>query len=147
MKILPPPLYRRISRGALATTTAALVPSLAWAETPVPNVGSSLLQVTLGLGVVVALLIGALWLLKRLSAPRGATAGLLKVVAGTAVGQRERVVIVEVADTWLVLGVAPGQVRALHQMPRQVSPIADAAPPAREFANWLKQIMERKHAR
>jgi len=40
-------------------------------------------------------------------------------------GQRERVVIVEVAGTWLVLGVAPGQVSKLHELP---APAADAAP-------------------
>src|SRR5260364_17038 len=31
--------------------------------------------------------------------------------------QRERVVIVEVRNTWLVLGVAQGSVRLLHQFP------------------------------
>ena len=35
------------------------------------------------------------------------------------VGQRERVVVVEVGGSWLVLGVAPGQVRALHTLPAQ----------------------------
>ena len=32
-------------------------------------------------------------------------------------GQRERVVIVEVEQRWLVLGVAAGQVTRLHDMP------------------------------
>lgn len=114
-----------------------------------PEIGSSLLQVILGLGVVIALLVGALWLLKRLSAPRGAAAGVLRVVAGAAVGPRERVVLVEVGDTWLVVGVAPGQVNALHQLPRQdlaVSPAA-ASPGGRDFGAWLKQMMERRNAR
>jgi flagellar protein FliO/FliZ len=35
------------------------------------------------------------------------------------VGQRERVVVVEIGDDWLVLGVAAGQVRALHTLPAQ----------------------------
>src|SRR5260364_288896 len=34
-----------------------------------------------------------------------------------ALTQRERVVIVEVRNTWLVLGVAQGSVRLLHQFP------------------------------
>ena len=56
----------------------------------------------------------AAWLLKRFA--RGSwslPAGAIKVIGGVAVGQRERVVVVEVGGTWLVVGVAPGQVRAL----------------------------------
>jgi flagellar protein FliO/FliZ len=62
----------------------------------------------LGLGGVMVLLVGSLWLLKRLTAVRGPASGMMRVVAATAVGGRERVVIVEVGSTWLVLGVAPG---------------------------------------
>ncbi len=145
MKPKHSPLNKRVAVGALLAT-AALIPGLASAESPLPSAGASLVQVALGLGVVVALLIGVLWLLKRLSAPRGAAAGLLRVVAGTAVGQRERVVVVEIADTWLVLGVTPGQVRALHQLPRQATALDAATLPTKDFASWLKQIRERKNA-
>jgi flagellar protein FliO/FliZ len=112
-----------------------------------PEIGGSLLQVILGLGVVIALLFGALWLLKRLSAPRGAAAGILRVVAGAAVGPRERIVLVEVGDTWLVVGVAPGQVSALHQLPRQSLAAAPTAPAGKDFGAWLRQMTERKNAR
>ena len=78
-----------------------------------PAVAASFGQVLLGLGVVVAMLLASLWLLKRLSAPRGG-AGALKVLGATPVGPRERVVLVEVAGKVLVLGVAPGRVNALH---------------------------------
>jgi len=44
------------------------------------------------------------------------------------VGQRERVVVVEIGESWLVLGVAAGQVRALHTMPAGKLPNAPAAP-------------------
>ncbi len=121
----------------------------AWAQTgpAAPELGAGLLQMFLGLVAVIALLLGGLWLLKRFAAPRGAASGLLRVVAGTAVGPRERVVLVEVGDTWLVVGVAPGQVSALHQLPRP--PLAEAgaaAPAGKDFAAWLRQIIERRHA-
>jgi len=48
-----------------------------------------------------------------LSAGLGAQ-GAVKVVGTTAVGARERVVVVEVDDTWLLLGVGGGNVRLLH---------------------------------
>lgn len=122
---------------------------LARAEASAPaDLGGSVLQMLLGLGVVLLLVIGSLYLLKRLAAPRGAAAGLLRVVAATAVGARERVVVVEVGDTWLVLGVAPGRVTSLSQMPRQeISATQHPAASGGDFASWLKLIMDKRNAR
>ena len=58
------------------------------------------------------MVIEALWRAPARSAAQS------EVIGGSAVGQRERVVLVEVADTWLVIGVAPGHVTALHSMPK-----------------------------
>lgn len=137
------------ARLLFVVSALAAPAALAQSSAPAtPEIGSSLLQVILGLGVVIALLVGALWLLKRLSAPRGAAAGVLRVVTGAAVGPRERVVLVEVGDTWLVVGVAPGQVNALHQLPKQDIAAAPAAggPAGKNFGTWLKLVMERKNA-
>lgn len=100
----------------------------------------------IGLAVVLLILFISLYLLKRLSSPRGAAGGLLRVVAAVAIGPRERVVIIEAGDSWLLLGVAPGRVNALGELPRQA---LAAAPPATatDFAGWLRQIMERRNAR
>jgi hypothetical protein len=70
------PLLAALPGAALAQAAGA----------PLPEAGAGLLQVFLGLGVVIAALIGGLWLLKRVSAPRGAAAGALRVIAGAAVG-------------------------------------------------------------
>jgi len=108
--------------------------------------GSGLWQLFLGLGMVLAMLAGSLWLLKKLVAPRGENAGLLRVVGATAVGTRERVVVVEVGGTWLVLGVAPGQVSALAEVPRQVAAVQPVAPTAsgEGFPDWLNKLTRRK---
>ena len=132
--------------ASVVTAPVALAQS---AAPTTPEIGSSLIQVILGLGVVIALLFGALWLLKRLSTPRGAAAGVLRIVAGAAVGPRERIVLVEVGDTWLLVGVAPGQVNALHQLPKQDLAAAPAndGHAGKNFSAWLKQTMELKNAR
>ena len=44
--------------------------------------------------------------------------GGMKVVGGVALGPRERIVLVEVGDTWLVIGLVPGQIRTLYKMPK-----------------------------
>jgi flagellar protein FliO/FliZ len=108
---------------------------------------TSLVQSLVGLLIVLALIAGAAWVLKRFAAQPGGASGAVRVIAGAAVGQRERVVLVEVGGTWLVLGVAPGQVRALHTM--QKAELEMRAPPApaleRNFAGWLRQVVERRH--
>lgn len=118
----------------------------ATAAAPTSDLSGSLLQLVLGLALVLALLLGSLWLLKRLVAPRGETAGLLRVVAGAAVGTRERVVIVEVGSTWLVLGVAPGQVAALAEVPRQSLPpqATAASSTVGDFPDWLRKLLQKR---
>jgi flagellar protein FliO/FliZ len=110
----------------------------------------SIVQVVIGLGVVLALVVAAAWLLKRFSALRGTGSGLIRIVGGAAVGQRERIVLVEVGGTWLLVGVAPGQVRTLHTMPKGESAAAAGVPPAPTeagFATWLRRMTEkRSHA-
>jgi flagellar protein FliO/FliZ len=100
-------------RSVLVPLPALLLASGSIQAAEAPTVAAGLGQVLLGLGVVVALLLATLWLLKRVSAPRGG-ASALKVLGATSVGPRERVVLVEIAGKVLVLGVAPGRVNALH---------------------------------
>lgn len=120
---------------------ADAVPSAPTLPAAAPDLGSSALQMVFGLVVVLGLLLGALWLLKRLSQPRGAVAGLMRVVAGVAIGPRERVVILELGNSWLVLGVAPGQVTTLAEIPRQELPPGAKPPAAGELPAWLKHIV------
>lgn len=107
----------------------------------------SLLQVLFGLGLVLAAVAGTAWLLKRLSPGQVGMGGVVKVVGGVAVGPKERLVLVEIGDTWLVLGVAPGRVSAVHNMPKPEGATGTSAPvlPEGAFATWLKQATHRRH--
>ena len=121
-------------------------PTAAWAQAGAqPSLGSGVAQMVFGLLGVLAILIGSLWLLKRLTAVRGPASGLMRVVAATAVGGRERVVIVEVGSTWLVLGVAPGRVSALAEIPRQAVPDPPIdRPDATAAQDWLQRFVPRR---
>lgn len=105
-----------------------------------PELGSSALQMAVGLIAVLGLLLGTLWLMKRLGQPRGPIAGLMRIVAGVGVGPRERVVILELGASWLVLGVAPGQVSLLAEIPRQEMP---DPPAAKDFVGQLAAQLRR----
>jgi len=144
----------RFSRsGKFLPLLAAAMPLLARAEGAAPpELGGSVWQMFLSLGGVLLLLVGSLWLLKRMIVPRADSGKLVRVIAGTAVGARERVVVVEIGDNWLVLGIAPGRITSLHQMPRQEihqeSTVAEKSLTlaGKDFAAWLKQVMDRRNA-
>jgi flagellar protein FliO/FliZ len=109
----------------------------------------SILQVIFSLLLVLAAVVLVAWILKRINLPQHGTGSVLKVISGVAVGQRERIVLVEVNNTWLVVGVAPGQVRALHSMPKADLPVPQVeTPPGMDgkFQGWLKQMMEKRNA-
>jgi flagellar protein FliO/FliZ len=103
-------------------------------------------QVFFGLAVVLATVALVAWLLKRLAPGHVSAGGTLKLVGGIAIGPKERVVVVEIGDTWLVLGVAPGQVTALHQLPKIESDINEGFPASPRFAEWLGVVMKRRGA-
>lgn len=140
---------------------ALCVPLIATAQTarpaytpPPPAAASSgsILQVIFSLLLVLAAVVLVAWILKRINLPQHGAGSMLKVISGVAVGQRERIVLVEINDTWLVIGVAPGQVRTLHSMPKSVLPAPQAGSSAgvstdRKFQGWLKQMMEKRNAR
>ncbi|MDB5756793.1 MAG: putative flagellar protein FliO [Burkholderia sp.] len=129
----PAPLPAPVTAAPAAATTA-------------PGSAGSLLQVVFGLLVVLGLLAGALWFLKRMGGGRFAPGSVVKIVGGVSVGNRERVMVVEVADQWIVIGVAPGQVSTLASMPRQEQPAAQSAPGVPNFSAWLKQTIEKRNA-
>ena len=142
-------------RWSFATLLLGCCALPASATTPAnvsPVSDGGMLQVMLGLGLVLAVIAGAAWLLRRFGGMARGPASVVKVIGGSAVGQRERVVLVEVGDTWLVVGVAPGHVTALHSMPKGEStasspdstgsPVGDA-----RFSAWFKQVMEKRNGK
>jgi flagellar protein FliO/FliZ len=104
---------------------------------PVPDLlgGAALAQTLLGLVLILALIVGGGWVLRRY-APLSGGRGAIQVVGALAVGGRERVLLVEVGATRLLLGVAPGRVQTLHVFAGERAP-ADA-----DFATALASVQE-----
>jgi flagellar protein FliO/FliZ len=83
---------------------------------PAPAAG--LTQVTLSLLLVLAAVFLTAWLLRRTRGLQRTRPGAgLAVVGEVAVGPRERVVLIDVAGKQVLIGVAPGSVRALKCWP------------------------------
>ena len=89
--------------------------------TSIPSAGNvtpagigSLGQVTLSLGIVLAVIFGAAWALRRMRGFNKASGSALHVLADLPLGQKERAVLIRCGSTQLLLGVAPGRVTTLH---------------------------------
>lgn len=98
----------------------------------------------LGLTVIIAILFFGAFFLRKLNGGRSfGNTGPLKIVGGLMISPRERIVLVEVENTWIVVGVVPGQIKTLHTLPKGTTPIAKD--PEIPFGKWLKQITERNN--
>lgn len=104
--------------------------------------GSSVLHMFLALLLVLAVIGVIAWLLKRFGIGPGNQSNLIKVVAAASVGQRERIVIVEIANAWLVLGVAPGHINLLHQIEKMASSMASDQSSAEGTNNFFVQLQK-----
>jgi flagellar protein FliO/FliZ len=122
----------------LALLLCGLAPRLALAA-DAPDLapdGTGLLRATLGLALVLGLIFAVGWVMRRLAPMRAGAHGPLRVLGSQALGARERVVLLEVGDQWLVVGVAPGNVRGLASLPRGELPPPPASP-ATAFTSLL----------
>ncbi len=75
----------------------------------------------------------------------GKTAGTrgLKVSASTTLGPRERVVIVEVDDARLVLGVTASNINVLHKLPPAPVTVEERAQAPADFQSVMKSLLKR----
>src|SRR5471032_2017487 len=136
---------------ALDPTSAAHAALPAPTASNGPSAAGSLLQTTLALAFVLALLVGAAWFLKRYG-PKSITGGTaVKLVGALNVGARERILVVEIGEQWIVVGASPGRMNALATMPRQEAEAAALAAqpglPGANFAEWFKQTIEKRHGK
>ena len=104
------------------------------------------LQAVAGLAVVLAAIAGSAWLMRRVVKVHASHGSPLTLRATLPVGPRERVMVLEIEDTWIVVGVAPGRVSPLHALPKGAAvpvPAATdaAAGPQTPFAALLRRVM------
>jgi flagellar protein FliO/FliZ len=119
-------------------------------QAPGPSTGS-LLQTILALVLVLALLAGLAWAAKRYGPRVAGNSANLRMVGALNIGGRERIMVVEVGDQWIVVGASPGRVNALATMPKGDAPasatLAAHTPSASTFSDWLKQTIDKRNAK
>lgn len=110
------------------------------------------MQTTFALLLVLGLLAALAWFLKRYGPKAAGGSANVRMVGALNLGGRERIMVVEVGDQWIVVGASPGRVNALATMPRQhtVEPhpaVQPGLPMAGGFSDWLKQTIDKRNAK
>ncbi|MBV7486326.1 flagellar biosynthetic protein FliO [Bordetella sp. BOR01] len=103
---------------------------------------SAVVRVVIGLLLVLAAILAAAWLARRSGLAGRTRSGLLRQVACVQVGPRQSVTVLQIEDTWLVVGVTPSQLTPLHTLPAGTAPPAPAELGA--FAGKLSQALKRR---
>ncbi|SEK79004.1 flagellar protein FliO/FliZ [Atopomonas hussainii] len=119
-------------QAALAAEDSA--PSLAW--------GSKLIELSVALLAVIALVFVMAWLMRRVQQVGPAGKGALKVLAALPLGPRERLLLVQVGQQQLLLGVAPGRITTLLEL-REPIPVNSQQAQTPEFAQRLLEMINK----
>ncbi|WP_229007149.1 flagellar biosynthetic protein FliO [Methylophilus sp. Leaf408] len=115
-----------------------------------PSASDSLGRMVFGTVIVLLVIAVIAWVLRRVLPGQGlAQTGVIKQVGGVQLGPRERVVVLEVAGRWLVVGVSAGQMTALGEVaPATPEPVSTnnssngGIDPQASFAVRLQQAMQ-----
>ncbi|HEY0294247.1 MAG TPA: flagellar biosynthetic protein FliO [Bordetella sp.] len=97
----------------------------------------AVLRVTIVLVLVVAVILAMAWLARRAGFIPRQDASSLRMVSRLSLGPRQHVAVIQVQDTWLVLGLTPTSITALHTLPAQAAPAAPEPATGEAFAQTL----------
>lgn len=75
---------------------------------------ANIMQMLAGLAFVIILILLLGWFYKRFGTPGTTNNSSFRIISGLSLGQRERVVMLQVGEHQVLLGVAPGRVEKIH---------------------------------
>ncbi|MHC8386167.1 flagellar biosynthetic protein FliO [Pseudomonas sp. LB3P14] len=120
----------------VATAATAAAPAVS------SGVAGQLTQLVFGLLLVLGLIFFLAWLLRRVQQAGPAGKGqVIELIGSRALGPRDRLMLVQVGNEQILLGLSPGTITALHVLkePVQVPSGTEKATP--EFAQRLMELM------
>ena len=138
---------KRVLGGLLAfpVTVLAAEPLASATTVAAPVVGSSiggqLTQLVLGLLLVLGLIFALAWLLRRVQQAGPRQGQVIELISSRALGARDRLVLVQVGNEQILLGLTPGRITPLHVLKEPVQVPGTAQPATPEFAKRLMEIL------
>ncbi|MCJ8167940.1 flagellar biosynthetic protein FliO [Atopomonas sediminilitoris] len=132
-----------IGEQALAAAAVSAAPVAEAAATAEPLAwGSKLIELSVALLAVIALVFVMAWLMRRMQQFGPAGKGAIKLLAAVPLSPRERLVLVQVGNQQLLLGVSPGRISTLHEL-REPIPVTTTSNEQPEFAQRLLEMLNK----
>ena len=125
---------------SLSLTSAQAADTAPLAVSPIA--ASDILQALLGLVIVVGIILLGAWLLRRVVHLQMPGAGAMRILGGLPLGARERIVLVQVGQEQLVIGVAPGRIQTLHVLAEPLVLQTSEKSPNSGFAQRLMDALK-----
>ncbi len=99
-----------------------------------------------GLILVLGIFFLCVWMVRKAGGLTSTTAGQMRVLGGLSLGAKERVVLLQLGNKQLLLGVSPGRVEALHTLEGEDCLVFEStrsnAAGDNQFAQKLIQVMK-----
>jgi flagellar protein FliO/FliZ len=137
-----PGLLLALPFSVLAAEPVASAATVAAAPVVNSGVAGQLTQLVFGLLLVLGLIFFLAWLLRRVQQAGPAGKGqVIELIGSRALGPRDRLMLVQVGNEQILLGLSPGTITALHVLkePVQVPGGTEKATP--EFAQHLLRML------
>ncbi|MCD5993015.1 flagellar biosynthetic protein FliO [Pseudomonas sp. CDFA 602] len=133
-----------------------MLPALVWAAEPTAQaaptapaqvagsvssgMGGQVAQLLFGLLLVVGLIFVLAWVMRRVQRAGPNNSQVIELVSSRAIGPRDRLVLVQVGNEQVLLGISPGSITPLHVLKEPVQvPVREQTTP--EFAQRLLELM------
>jgi flagellar protein FliO/FliZ len=97
------------SEMIMAADKQAITPSTS-VGMPIENV----VQMMLGLLAVLAVIFGCAWILRKYAGYSGIACGGLKALGGIPLGSREKIVLLQVGNKQVLVGVTPSSIQTIY---------------------------------
>jgi len=127
--------FRVLGAEPVTTATTAAAPAVS------SGVAGQLTQLVFGLLLVLGLIFLLAWLLRRVQQAGPAGKGqVIEIVGSRALGPRDRLMLVQVGNEQILLGLSPGSITALHVLKEPVQ-VPSTEKPTPEFAQRLLEML------
>ncbi len=106
------------------------------------DVNMSVLKVTLALFFVVLAIFASAWIFRRFSSFSSVNNDALTIVASLSLGNRERIVLLQVGEEQIMLGVTPGKIETLHVLAKPLDISSSDRNNKGRFSNNLQKAIK-----
>ncbi len=140
--------YKKSTAGITCALGIFFTPISAYSNTALPQTTSSASQLASligGLALILGLIYGLSWFVKRFSQGGFMQNPSMKIVSAMPLGTRERLMLVDVGGKQLLLGVTATHINTLHVFDEPVVHAEKPTPITSDFSQKLMAILQQKN--